>query len=172
MSGVIPPLLNTPSWRGVQLKQRDNSLWTCKVKNMRSNKQTLRIDSAAGTWTTLPKIFVLFLFLLPKTVHETSPQWEPQNSVNSQFNPLLRKQKPSNVVSFQTFHTWLTRSEEWVTYLSNPKLQALPEHVQRYLGRGFPPSTQHWTARGKWNKITHIPWRQTALWGGGGKQSI
>jgi hypothetical protein len=24
MSGAIPPLLNTPSWRGAQLKHRDN----------------------------------------------------------------------------------------------------------------------------------------------------
>jgi hypothetical protein len=24
MSGVIPPLLNMPSWRGAQLKHRDN----------------------------------------------------------------------------------------------------------------------------------------------------
>jgi hypothetical protein len=24
MSGAIPPLPNTPSWRGAQLKQRDN----------------------------------------------------------------------------------------------------------------------------------------------------
>jgi hypothetical protein len=28
MSGAIPPLTNTPSWRGAQLKHRDNFIFT------------------------------------------------------------------------------------------------------------------------------------------------
>jgi hypothetical protein len=30
MSGAIPPLPNTPSWRGAQLKHRDNFTFTFK----------------------------------------------------------------------------------------------------------------------------------------------
>jgi hypothetical protein len=34
MSGVIPPLPNTPSWRGAQLKHRDNFTFTFYDRQM------------------------------------------------------------------------------------------------------------------------------------------
>jgi hypothetical protein len=34
MRGAIPPLPNTPSWRGVQLKHRDNFTFTFKVSEV------------------------------------------------------------------------------------------------------------------------------------------
>jgi hypothetical protein len=39
MSRAIPPLLNTPSWRGAQLMQRDKFTFTCTLNKIRVHVQ-------------------------------------------------------------------------------------------------------------------------------------
>jgi hypothetical protein len=50
MSGAIPPLPNTPSWRGAQLKHRENFTFClfnkcCLINRVKRLKQTLKAVS-------------------------------------------------------------------------------------------------------------------------------
>jgi hypothetical protein len=54
MSGAIPPLPNTPSWRGAQLKHTDNFTFTRGARRGKKEKISNQSLTTATTEVTLP----------------------------------------------------------------------------------------------------------------------
>jgi hypothetical protein len=51
MSGDIPPLPNTPSWRGAQLKDRDSFSFTFTPRFQKAGKDIdVKIDDKSWMW--------------------------------------------------------------------------------------------------------------------------